>query len=68
VYFLCVHESSYVYSYVCAKASCLDDKLVRYLHISVFGTLLQECCSKAGQEIQSCDFAGQTCANGSAHV
>ncbi len=35
VCFMCVRESSCVYSYVCVKASCLDDKLVRYLFISV---------------------------------
>ncbi len=29
VCFMCAHESSYVYSYVCTKESCLDDKLVR---------------------------------------
>jgi hypothetical protein len=27
---MCTHESSDVYSYVCAKASFLDDQLVRY--------------------------------------
>jgi hypothetical protein len=68
VCFVCVYESSYVYSYVCPKESCLDDKLDHWLHISTFGTLSQECCWKTGQEIQSCDFTGQTCTNTSAHV
>ncbi len=52
------------------KTGCtfLDDQLVRYLHCSTFGTLLQECGSKTGQEFQSCDFSDQTCTNVSGHV
>ena len=43
---MCAHEISYVYSHVCVKAPCFDDNLVRYLHISAFGTLSQEYCYK----------------------
>ena len=68
VCFMCEHESSYVYSYVCVKTSFLDDQLVRWFHFSIFGTLSQECCGKTGQEMESCDFSDQTCVNGSVNV
>jgi hypothetical protein len=37
----------------------MDDNLVHFLHISVFGTLSLEYCHKTGQEMLLCDFAGQ---------
>ena len=46
VCFMCAHEISYVYSHVCVKAPCFDDNLVRYLHISAFGTFSRQSSSK----------------------
>ena len=67
--FMCDHESSYVYSDICEKTSCLGESLVLYLHISDLGTLSQEFSScKSGQEMLSCDFDDQTCGNTTAHV
>jgi hypothetical protein len=46
VCFMCAHEISYVYSHVCVKTPCFDDNLVRYLHISAFGTFSRQSSSK----------------------
>jgi hypothetical protein len=51
-------EISYVESHVCVKASCLDDNLVLWFHISVLETLSLE--YKDGQKRLSQDFAGQS--------
>ncbi len=37
--FMGTHKSSYVYSYVCVKAPCLDDNPLHWLHISGFAIL-----------------------------